>query len=117
MSHIKRLVLNNGAKKTSQSVWTGKGKQLTKILKPLNSGIFLFRGRQTGGGTGYVRAYDSTNGQELAIQTVTASTPTIFEINLANLPVTVDQKVLFELQLKTDGTGTIHASVATLEMD
>jgi hypothetical protein len=70
--------------------------------------------KKTGGGSGYVRIYDSTNTQELALVEVTSSSYAIIKEALADY-ITSGQAVV-EIWIYTDGSGTMFVDCASLGM-
>ena len=70
--------------------------------------------KKTGGGSGYVRVYDYLGAQELALIEVTESSPAVKDADLTSFPT--GAVMCLEFQLYTDGTGSITASGAALEV-
>jgi len=70
--------------------------------------------RKQSGGSGYIKIWDYTKAQQLALITVNASDPTLYTAELANVPESGVS--LIELQIYTDGTGTIQVTGAVVEV-
>jgi hypothetical protein len=74
--------------------------------------------KKTGGGSGYIRIYDSTNDEELALVEVTSSNYVIIKEMLANYIVSgvVSGQAKIEMWIYTDGTGIMFVECANIGM-
>ena len=70
--------------------------------------------KKTGGGSGFVRIYDLTNTQELALIEVTSSSYAIIKEVLADY--ILSGRAIIEMWIYTDGTGTMFVDCASMGM-
>lgn len=84
------------------------------ILRDALKMKILFESKKEGGGSGFFRVWDETNGEELGVMEITSDNPVFNLLELVN--PSVPSVTGIELQLYTDGTGTFKVYTATLRV-